>query len=128
MKGYVYTLEVIIASLLISSALIYTFKTSIPTVDYSVALIKSKCYDTLKYLDDRGLLRKYIDEGYESEIESELSSVLPVNLHIDALICDANCAPDYIPTDRNVIIIDYYSSGYRSYNFKKLRIFIWESY
>lgn len=128
-KGYIYTLEVSIAALLVFTSLIYAFRTLPNLKDPSALIIKSRCYDALEYLNDAGILREYVYKGYREELEIKLLELLPSNLNVEVLICETDCTPTYVPTDRNIIVVDYYVSGYENdYKFSKVRLFVWEKY
>jgi len=129
MKGYLYTLEVVVAAFIIFTAIVYTFRSTPIQKDVSVFMIKSRCYNALKYLDDSGILREYVRRSYEEELEESLSEILPQNLEEEVVICKTDCGYSSLPTDRSVIIVDYYISGYKStYDFNKVRVYVWESY
>ncbi len=126
MKGYIYTLEVTIASFLIFTTIIYVFSTPITTRDYHLSLLEERTYNILSFLESSGILREYIHNGYRAQLEEKIKDLMPpgVEVHVEInSTCSYSSAPDY----KDVILIKHYYTGLRSYEFKKLCVYVWES-
>ena len=126
MKGYLYTVEVLIAISLVMITFVLVFQ-SVPTKpNLETSLVKQQGYDALKYLDNRGLLRFYVHEDSEADIESQLSQVLVSSIKFEAQVCDYWCNSTNIPASDTVVAVDYYVSGYMDYySGKKVRLWMW---
>lgn len=125
-RGFVYTLEVLIAIFIIATATVSLFLQTPEKPQGDVSIIKRLGIETLEFMDSRGTLRSYAAAGSSENIENELDSLLPVVIASNATVCSNVCSFTGLPKDRNVIVTDYYISGYRDeYLGKKVRIFMW---
>ena len=128
MRGYVYTLEVVFATAIVFASVIFIFNL-LPPQQSSIQLIKNSAYDALQYMDYSGDLRPLVLAGDESQIESRLNSMLPVNLGFEAEVCSAYCSLTGVEFNRTVIAVDYYVAGFQNtYAGKKLRLWVWEKF
>ena len=113
-KGYIYTLEVIIAIPIILLSLIFIFGTPPVKPELEISLIKQQGFNALEYLDQKDLLRQLSD----AEIENQLRALLPDNIQLSL--------GGELP-DKTVIAVDYYISGYKGkYIGKKITLWLWE--
>ncbi|MCX6818940.1 MAG: hypothetical protein NT129_02975 [Candidatus Aenigmarchaeota archaeon] len=115
-KGYIYTLEVMIAIsiILISAAFIFGKPPVKPEMELSI--IKQQGFNAIEYLDQKDLLRQLND----AELENQLSSLLSSNIKLR--VNNNTGLPN-----QTVIAVDYYISGYKgTYLGKRIRLFLWE--
>lgn len=128
MKGYLYTVEVLIAISVISVTVIFLFKSFPEKPEMELSLIKTQGHDALNYLDKKGDLRQFVIDGNEDEIERLLSSLLDSKYELEICSLGQTCY-DRVPANETIIAVDYYISGYREkYDAKKLRLFLWRKY
>jgi hypothetical protein len=129
MKGYLYTLEVLIAVSIVFGAVFLVYRSPPPKPDAQIAMIKQQGFESLRYLDDQGLLRKYVNESNETAIKNSLQNSLTKNIGFEIAICTTSCDTIGVPDNQTIILVDYYISGYRnSFDPKKIRLYLWGSY
>jgi len=127
MKGFIYTLEVLVAIGLITVAAVTMFRNAPNEVDTTTSTLKTQGYNALRYLDDTGLLRAYVDRNDETLIESYLSGILPSTSGFEAEICRLLCQDTGVPDNTDVASLDYFISGYRSiYLENRVKLWIWK--
>ncbi|MCD6092604.1 MAG: hypothetical protein J7J38_01115 [Candidatus Aenigmarchaeota archaeon] len=128
-KGYLYTLEVLLAASMIFAAIIFTFRYAPIKPQTEMSIIKQQGFDALKYIDEKGDLRKYVSLDDETGIENDLSDILIKSIKFEIDICDNVCDQRNVPTNQPIIIVDYYISGYDSdYGYNKVRLYMWKKY
>lgn len=128
-KGYVYTLETMLATATIFAALILIFATVPEEAEINLAVIKQTGYDALFYMDQNDELRKAVSKGSLSAINSNLSKILPPSVNFDTSICTISCNSTKIPENRTIVTVDYYIGGYREiYINRKVRLWMWEKF
>jgi hypothetical protein len=127
-KGYIYTLEVMIAVVIIFMAFVFVYKFPPTKPAENVGLIKQQGFNALKYLDDRGLLRQIAYSSDNVQLRAQLDSLLKsVNYGFD--ICTTSCQLLDPPRNMTVVSIEYYISGYmESYKPRKIMLWMWERY
>jgi len=126
MRGYLYTLEVLvaIASVLVTVVLAFRFAPAKPEVENSI--MKTFGYSALEYLD-AGKLREWVYEQNVQAIKSNISQVLPNSLRFDVAICSPFCTEVDLPRDRSVVVVNKYFSGFnRTYGFRELKLYLWK--
>lgn len=125
-KGFVYTIEVLLAIFLVAVTITSLFLQVPEKPQGDIAITKRLGIETLEYLDNKDVLRNYVNSNDAAGIERELDALLPNRLNSNATICERSCTFSGLPVDRNVIVADYYVSGYRTtYLGKKVRVFMW---
>lgn len=128
-RGYLYTLEAMIAAFLIFVTIIYVFRGISSEDETKYLKIKSLCYDAIEYLDNVGLIREYVYKGFKEQLEEKLEEILPSSLEVEVEFCTDDCRISSLPVKKSVIIVDHYISGFRStYEYKKVRVYLWEKY
>lgn len=129
MKGYLYTLEVLIALSIIFGAILFVYKSPPPKTDAEIVAIKQGGFEALRHLSERGVLGKYAYEGNETQIEYELESILEKSIGFEISICSDSCDQSGIPLNQTVVAVDYYTAGYRK-NFSPMtvRLYLWKLY
>jgi hypothetical protein len=130
MKGYVYTLEVLIATSIILVSVGFILQTPPPQPDLQTSLVKMQSFDSLEYLDNFGKLREYVLLGNSTAIKNELSSVISDVLDYRVKICSDTCIPPSdLPGNQTIISTDYYTGSFReNYLGKKVKIWIWRKF
>ncbi|MBI5061176.1 MAG: hypothetical protein HZB67_02580 [Candidatus Aenigmarchaeota archaeon] len=129
-KGYLYTIEVLIAASLIFVAMAFLFKTPPMKPETELSMIKRQGFEALEYMDNSEIgLRPLVYNKNESAIESQLSGLLRSEYVVEICSEGSTCVDSHAPINQTVIVVDYYISGYRdSYSAKKLRLFLWRKY
>lgn len=124
--GYIYTLEVMLAIALIFVTLVLVFSSSPERPETSLAIMKQNGYDALFYLDQSDDLRDAVSRGSVSNIDSNLTALLPASIVFDTNICTTSCNSTELPANKTIVAVDYYISGYRGqYIGKKVRLWMW---
>lgn len=125
-KGYIYTLEVLVAVSIILITVVLVFNANPEEADTSLPIIKQNAYDALFYLDKSDDLRKIVATEGITQLERNLTALLPSNIMFDAIICTTTCTSLSLPTNRSIITVDYYIGGYREkFINKKVRLWLW---
>ncbi|HIG97701.1 MAG TPA: hypothetical protein HA230_05155 [Candidatus Aenigmarchaeota archaeon] len=125
-RGYIYTLEVMLAIATIMATLVLVFSTTPEEPETDIAIMKQTGYDILYYMDQTDDLRNAVWRGSISAIDANLTAMLPTNVLFDAAICTTSCVSSSIPANRTIITVDYYVSGYREFFLnKKVRLWMW---
>ena len=125
-KGYIYTLEVLIAVSIILVSLVFIFRSSPVKPELETSLIKTQGADALSFLDSKGTLRKLVYADNETEIETQLKTYLPKNIGFEVQVCTSPCSAVNVPVNETVVAVNYYVSGYReNYIGKKARLWLW---
>ena len=128
-KGYIYTLEVLIAISIIFISMVSVFRIAPTKPEIEISIIKQNGFDALFYLDQRGILGEMVLEGDETGIENHLLSILPENVRFETDICTMNCDTTNLPINETIIAVDYYiSSCKETYVGKRVRLFLWRKF
>ena len=129
MKGYIYTLEVLMAISIIFVSMVSVFRIAPTKPETEISIIKQSGFDALFYLDQKGILREMVVSDNEIGIENQLLSVLPENVQFETDICSTSCDMTNLPRNETIIAVDYYLGGYRETYFgKKVRLFLWRRF
>ncbi len=125
MKGYIYTLEVLIAISIIVVSMVSVFKLAPTKPETEISIIKQNGYDALFYLDQKGVLCDLVAKDNETGIESYLADILSDNIEFEVDICLSECLIN-LPGTGAIIPVDYYISSCKGdYVGKKVRLFLW---
>ena len=128
-KGYLYTLEVLIACSILFITFVYIFRLPPTEPELEISIIKQFGFEALQYLDGKGDLRGLIADGNESVIESQLRGILLGNIHFETEICKTTCDQRNVPVNETIVAMNYYTSGYKGiYEPQKLRLWMWRKY
>ncbi|MBI2971404.1 MAG: hypothetical protein HYY37_03245 [Candidatus Aenigmarchaeota archaeon] len=128
-KGYVYTLEVLIALSLILVTIFLAMKTPPTKPESEISLIKRTGFETLDFLTTRNRLREWVDADNESVIEGELLALLPKNVLAEVQLCTSPCDDSNVPRNQTVIGVDYYVAGYKDkYIGKEVKVWLWRKF
>ncbi|MFH0836604.1 MAG: hypothetical protein V1870_00585 [Candidatus Aenigmatarchaeota archaeon] len=124
MKGAMKTLEVVLAASILLIGLGFVFASvSVKSVDN----MKDQGYDAVSYLADTGVLRQYAGTG--ENIDTYIDPLVDYNFK--GIFCTDQCNTT-LPNNKDVVVIDYYISGYASSSevnsdVKKFRLYLWEN-
>ncbi len=133
-KGYLYTMEVLLTISMIFIVIIFAFRAAPSKPALEISLIKGDAFSALEYLDDSGQLRPLVYSGKpldvaELQIEDLLEDILTKKVNFEIDICKNSdaCSEENAPENREIIVVDYYLSGYKkSYDFYRVRMYIWK--
>ncbi|MBI4019086.1 MAG: hypothetical protein HY364_02435 [Candidatus Aenigmarchaeota archaeon] len=126
MKGYIYTLEVLMTISIIAVTAVFLFGSNPEKPQLGASLMKERSFSALKYMDNAGILKVQVANGTESAIEGEIAAILPVNYLFDAEICTYECNTANVPDNRSVIAVSYYVSVYRDdFLGRKVKMWTW---
>jgi hypothetical protein len=129
MKGYIYTLEVMLAISIIVGSLFLIMGNVNTQQNYIPTSMSRQVMDALKYMDMKGELRQYVSTDDDVSVETNMTSLLPDTIKFEVDICAINCVSTAVPSDQTVISLDYFISGYKdSYFGKRVHVWIWEKY
>jgi len=127
-KGYVYTLEVIIAVALIVISMTFILSAAQAPAPAETALIKRQGFEALQFLEQNDELRALAASGNEKQIKKRLQELLPPGIALEVDVCTSVCEGN-LPKNRTIVAVDYYISGYReAYFTKKVRLWMWGSF
>jgi hypothetical protein len=127
-KGYVYTIEALIAIALILIATVIIFGISQTPSSSSLSLAKKQGFDAMEFLDQNDELRLLVAVGNKNDLKNRLKDLLPPGITLDVDICRYDCTAN-TPANKNVVSLDYYISGYHDTFFmKKVKIWMWGSF
>lgn len=127
MKGYIYTLEILISISLIVVTSVFAFKFA-PNRDIdNMDVIKDKVFNSLEYLDQKGDLRIIVNNLNRNALDKNLTLLLS-GFNVDSDICSDACITPILP-NRPVISVEYYVSGYQdNYLRKKIKVWVWRKF
>lgn len=126
MKGYVYTLEIVIGMLLILVTFISLFSNPPSKPEIEVTVIKQSGFNSLDFINKEGLLRELVQNNSEAELESRLSALLSKSVKLEAEICAETCGATGVSTTGNVITFDYYVSAFNeNYMGRRVKLWLW---
>jgi len=108
-KGMIYTLEAVMAAVLILGTLITVYSFSKQEAGFDAATIRESGYSCIRSLDGRGILRYYALANDSAGIRSYLKSCLPRSLNFSMQFC-ASCAPD-VPGNKTIVSVNYMIAG-----------------
>ena len=129
-KGYMYTLEVLIAMSMIIVATVLMFRTPPAKPETETSIIKKQGFDSLEYLENSDELRSLAFSSNKTQIENLLRNLTTSGYEVHVCGEGDSCTTyDNVPSNQTVIVIDYYQSGYRdAYLPKKVRLLLWRIY
>ncbi len=121
-KGMSFTLEAVIAGLLVVTALLFFFRA--PADDtYSIG-VSERGYYCLKSLDENAVLRPMALGDDSSGIEAGLSECL-AGMNYTVQVCRASCTPASLPENRTVIVSSYFIAGDVNPDPLKVKLSMW---
>ena len=128
-KGYIYTLEVLLAVSTMLITIVLVFSTTPEEAETDLPIIKQAGYDALFYLDKSDDLRKIVSTEGVKQLEKNLTDLMSKNIKFDVTICTTTCSSNGLPPNKPVMVVDYYISGYReTFLNKKVRLWLWSRF
>lgn len=129
MKGYVYTIEVMLAIITIIFVLVFIFSRQPAQSESSLSIMKQDGYDAMSYLDQSGELRKMVYRNDLTALHDNISAIIPSTIVFDVALCTAECSSANLPVNRTIVNVDYFVAGYQnSFIGKKVRLWMWQKY
>lgn len=122
MKGYIQTLEAVIAAIIILSALVYIFSLRATIPENS---LYPNAYSCLKSLDDNGKLRYYAYNSLEDSLRNELRNCLPPLAEFNVRICKTNDCSYEVPQNKTVALTSYLISGDVEFQPNLINLWVW---
>jgi hypothetical protein len=120
MKGYLYTIEVLIATSIVFIAVGMAFKSPAIKPAMETELIGEQGFLKLQYLDVNGTLRELVMNRNETGLESALALAWPYEVSF-------SCDDRNLPENKTVITTVYYVVGEKhTYNYTKICLYSWE--
>jgi len=117
-----HTLEAILGSVLVLVGIMIIF----PVQQRSEVAFSEIGYSCLNYLDQKGLLRYYIVNGMNTELNDSLKNCLPSISDFKFKICStSDCIDTSIPYDKTVYLASYLIAGENTYNRKLINLWVW---
>lgn len=125
-KGFVYTLEVLIAISMILISVVFILRSPPEKPDFSTSTMKLQGFDALEYMDNKGDLKNLVFQNNETEIENRIRDILPREILFETQLCNVSCSEVNTPVNETVVVINYYISGYtNNYLGKKVKLWLW---
>ncbi|MEK6901839.1 MAG: hypothetical protein AABX37_05825 [Nanoarchaeota archaeon] len=125
-KGYIYTLEVLLAMAMILVALTFLYRTPPQLPELEASTMKVQGIQVLEYLDRKGDLRQFAIVANETDIESRINNTIVSAIDFELDICTLACNETGVPRNKSVIAVDYYIAGYRAaHNVTKIKMWMW---
>ena len=118
-KGYLYTIEVMIAIAIILISVTYLFRYPLNVTNMDDETIRAYGINSINSLMDQDL--RQLAYRNITGLNERLAKILPATISANACIV---CNPD-LPKDRSVVSIYYYLSGDQRYSAKTLTIYLW---
>jgi len=129
MKGQLYTLESVIAILMIFFIIIFLFRNPPSSPEFEKINYKSKAYDGLKTLEETGELRKDVDNNNTTAINESLNPYIPSFLSRAVVIFNDTSNLTTKPSLANIsesISVSYFLAGdIDDYKPRDVRVYIW---
>ena len=125
-KGYVYTLEVLLAVSIVFLSMVFAFKMPEFSPDTSSVSLKSRGEEALRNLDTRGTLRSFVIYNDIDALRGNLTDILPQNTGFDVEICRELCEEPALPDEKTIVHIKYYISGdAEEYDISTVHLWLW---
>jgi len=129
MKGALYTLEAVIAILMIFFIIVFLFQNPPTSPDYQIVNYKLKVYNALRLLDTTGELNMYAMDSNAGQIRSKLRSFIPVTVNYGVVIFNqtTNITEKLsFGNSSDVISVSYFISGdLDNYQPRDVRVYLW---
>ncbi|MAH42383.1 hypothetical protein CL614_01510 [archaeon] len=120
MKGYLYTIEVMIVVAVIIMSVTYLFRYPISPLNNDEDLVRRYGMDALEFLsmdDIRYLIYNDIDL-----LNNKIDTILPDTIESTACV---QCSLE-LPKD-SVVVVNYYVAGSNVYEPKTLKLYLWRN-
>ena len=125
MKGFLKSLEAIIAVLIIAATYIFLFTGQQALPQFDTTNWKLLVLNELISLDAQNNLRTDIVANNTASIQNKLSLKISQPLNYLAIVCDVNCSQPTLPTTRIASVKYLISGDYNNATNKELVVFVW---
>ncbi len=122
-KGMSFTLEAIIAGLMIVTFLLFLFRSPNMEETYDIGM-SERGYYCLKSLDENSLLREDATDNNYTNIENSLQDCL-AGLNYTVQVCRDSCSTSFIPKNQTIIVSNYFIAGGVSPDPLKVKLSMW---
>ena len=122
-KGISFTLESVIAGLLIVSALLFLFRAAPLEDTYDVGMAE-RGYNCLKGADLAGVLRNEAMDNESAAIEANLQDCL-AGLNYTVQVCRESCTSAYAEENVTVAVSEYFIAGNVTIDPLYVRLSMW---
>jgi hypothetical protein len=125
MKATFHTIEAIIGTLILLAGVMSIY----PIEEKREFYFSDQGYDCLEYLDQQGLLRHYVYNSLNDELNNSLRSCLPPISGYTFEICSTMPCITSLPTDRSTFLSTYLIAGNNkgtpSYDPRIVNLWMW---
>lgn len=129
MKGQLFTLESLIAILMLLFIVIYLFQNPPASPEFKRINYKLKAYNGLEILEKTGELRKYVVDNDTTSIENKLNPFIPAFLNYNVTIFNETANVTRMPSltnENNTLSVSYLLVGdIDDYKPREVRVYIW---
>lgn len=122
-KGMSFTLEAVIAGLMIVTFMLFLFKAPNMEETYDIGM-SERGYYCLKSLDEDGLLREDAMDNSYTNIENNIQDCL-AGLNYTIQICRDSCSTAFIPENQTTTVSNYFIAGDVSPDPLKVKLSMW---
>ncbi len=122
-KGMSFTLEAVIAGLMIVTTMLFLFKAPNLPEGYEMG-VSERGYNCLKSLDDSGFLRPNAIINDTTAIENSLSDCLG-GINYTVQVCRSKCTNSFIPQNTTVVVSNYFLAGNLDLDPIKVKLSMW---
>jgi hypothetical protein len=120
-KGFVKTLEAAMAIVLILLSITFIA----PERYFHADKITEKAYSCLTNMDQSGKLRYYSDNGFESDMASDIRSCIPASYDYSLRICYTTSCTGDIPENKPVYTASYLITGGEVIKPSLTKVWLW---
>ena len=129
MKGQFYTLESIIAILMILFIVIFLFQNPSPSPESKMTNYKLKAYEGLRVLEKTGELRRYVNDNNATAINESLDPYIPGSLSRAVVIyndtTNLTTKPSFSTINESISVSYFLAGDFDDYKPRNVRIYIW---
>jgi len=129
MKGQFYTLESIIAILMILFIVIFLFQNPSPSPEFKMTNYKLKAYEGLKVIEKTGELRRYVADNNATAINESLNSYIPSFLNRAVVIyndtTNLTTKPSLSSINESISVSYFLAGDFDDYKSRDVRVYMW---
>jgi len=129
MKGQLFTLESLIAILMLLFIVIYLFQNPPASPEFKRINYKLEAYNGLIILEKTGELRKHVVDNDTTSIENKLKPFIPAFLNYNVTIFNETANITQMPSltnENNTLSVSYLLAGdIDDYKPREVRVYIW---
>jgi hypothetical protein len=118
----IHTMEAVLGTLLILGGIMLIF----PIQQQNEINFSDISYSCLGMLEQKGLLRHYVSNNMNTELNNNLRDCLPSVADFKFKICSSSsCMDTTIPYNKTVYLSSYLIAGENTYDRKVINIWVW---